>query len=398
LTARSTHDAILDAVFGWQGAGPETRASLLHALCSGVRLQSIFTNSLTLLILSGIIIAQTRDPLHAVWVAAVILSGLMPRLYAARLHRQQEYSVDTEGKALGFLLISALYGLVWGTGPFLMLPELSGPGVGILLFMMVFGSIMGPYAAMPGIFYVRLATTGACTLVATALYTNMQIFLACLVISIWLGLRTDVWRSYHRTLRKQLELQQTLESRHAELQSTNRKRKAANEELRKLALTDPLTGAVNRRELMNRINTLDGPAGVLLFDIDHFKLINDSYGHATGDRVLVELVNLVQDNLRRQDLLARIGGEEFAVVLTGSDMTNAHGLAERLREQVEKHVIHAGNDAVRLTISIGIVTVAGGVTATGTELLNEADIALYRAKARGRNRIESVMRDNAGPE
>jgi len=393
--ARLTHDTIRDVLIGWHGAGPETRARLLQTLCAGIRLQSLFTNSLTLIILSALIITQTRDPLHVAWVVAVILGGLMPRLYGARINRQEKFSVDTENKAVGFLLINTLYGLVWGVGPFLMLPELNGPGVGILLFMMVFGSIMGPYAAIPGILYVRLASTGICTLVATALYTNTQIFIACLVVSIWLGLRTDVWRSYHRTLRKQLELQQSLESRHAELQSMNRQRQAANRELRKLALTDPLTGAVNRRELMARIETLEGPAAILLFDIDHFKLINDNYGHATGDLVLVEIVKLVQDNLRRQDLLARIGGEEFAVVLTGSDMTNAHGLAERLREQVEEHSIRAGNETVGLTISLGIATLAEGEAAPGMELLKEADFALYRAKDMGRNRIESTRHDQA---
>lgn len=390
MTTRFTVNDFLDAITGWRGAGPGTRARLLRVLCTGVRLQSLITNSLTLILLAGLIIAHTRDPVHVAWVVAVIIGGLLPRLYAVYLRRSGDYDIDTEKKALAFLLINTLYGLIWGAGPFLFLPELGGADVGIFLFIMVFGSIMGPYAAMPGIFYIRLLITCITTLIATFLYTSLQVFLACLVVSIWLVLRTDVWRGYHRTLRKQLELQELLEARQAKLESANLSTRAANVKLQKLASTDPLTGAVNRRELIRRIETLRGPTSLLLLDIDYFKDINDNFGHPAGDAVLIEFVTLIQNILRKQDVLSRIGGEEFAIVLNDTDSISARGLAERIRRQIEAHVFSISGHEIKLTISIGIVTVAEGKTADGVELMQKADSALYQAKQSGRNRIETI--------
>ena len=389
MPAEFASSMVMDGLTGWRGASTPARARLLEALCAGVRPASLVSNSLTLVILAGLIIAQTHDPVHVAWVAAVILGGALPRFYAARLRRIGRYGEDTERKALGFLAVNAVYGLIWGAGPFLVLPEVAGTATGIFLFIMVFGTIMGPYAIMPGILYVRLATTGLSTLVAAMLYTPPPVAVACLVISIWLGLRTDVWRGYHRTLRRQYELQDALEARQAALEAANKNNVEANRWLRHMAETDPLTGAFNRRELMQRLSELSGPAALVLIDIDHFKAVNDSFGHHVGDAVLINLVGLVQETLRRQDVLARLGGEEFAVVLGDSDRESAWALAERLRSRIERCAVKVGEHDVRVTVSVGVTVIPkDAAKSKPTELLREADSALYDAKRNGRNRTE----------
>ena len=388
MAAKPWAGRVIDLIIGWQDASPDTRSRLLQGLCAGVRLQSLITNSLTLIILSGLIIAQSRDPVHVGWVVAVILGGLLPRFYARALRQRGDFRHKTELKALGFLLVSGLYGLIWGLGPFLFLPELQGPATGIFLFMMVFGTVMGPYAAIPGILYIRLATTGIPTLVAVALYTGPQVLLACLIVSLWLVARTDVWRSYHRTMRRQLELQEVLERRHAELESAHQSNQETNRQLRKLAETDPLTGAFNRRELMRFLGELCAPAALILFDVDHFKQINDTFGHHAGDEALVRLVGLVHETLRKQDLLARTGGEEFVIVLTETDRASALTIAERVRRRIEAMAIDVGGRQLRLTVSLGTALIAEPTSRAAARKLREADAALYQAKRKGRNRVE----------
>jgi len=373
----------LDRLTGWQGARPRTRARLLAGLCAAVNPRSLVSNSVTLAILAGLIIADTRSGLQAAWVLVVILAGLLPRLYAARLRRAGEFERDTDRKALGFLAVSAVYGMIWGIGPFLMLPTLSGPSLGIFLFIMVFGTIMGPYAAMPGILYVRLATTGTATLVAVALYADPVVTLACVVIAAWLMLRTDVWRRYHRTLRRQVELQEDLEGLFEDS-------KAHNRELREIADTDPLTGAANRRAVMRLLEALRPPAALLVIDIDHFKRINDTYGHHVGDAVLVELVRVIQAGLREQDVLARIGGEEFVVLMTQTARYSAQALAQRLHGSIRDNPVKVGGRDIRLSISVGVAAMPPVSALTGAELLKQADAALYEAKRKGRDRVESA--------
>ncbi|HHD64023.1 MAG TPA: diguanylate cyclase [Desulfobulbaceae bacterium] len=165
--------------------------------------------------------------------------------------------------------------------------------------------------------------------------------------------------------------------------------KQAEEQLQRLSTTDPLTGAYNRRMFMDllvrelqRASRYGEPFSLLMFDIDHFKRINDQYGHNAGDRVLQEVVRLSMETIRQADTLARWGGEEFMVLLprTGGDM--AHALGERLRLRIAEH---AFVDADHLTVSVG-VTSLGRVDSIDS-LLKRVDEALYTAKESGRNRV-----------
>jgi diguanylate cyclase (GGDEF)-like protein len=160
------------------------------------------------------------------------------------------------------------------------------------------------------------------------------------------------------------------------------------------AMTDPLTGLLNRRAFLEDAETLlqqqisrDRPIGVLLIDLDHFKSINDRFGHAAGDKVLQIFAKTTQANLRQNDLVGRIGGEEFTVVLADASIDNAYLVADRLRNAFEVAAAVVDGQALHATASIG-VSVIIDPSQDLAKLITLADQALYLAKARGRNRVE----------
>jgi two-component system cell cycle response regulator len=160
-----------------------------------------------------------------------------------------------------------------------------------------------------------------------------------------------------------------------------------------LALTDPLTGLYNHRYLMRHLGGLlaaGQPAGiaVMMIDIDHFKSVNDQWGHAAGDDVLRQVADTLRSRIRVFDSLARYGGEEFVVVMSGASTSDAVRAAERLRAAIQAMEYQPdGHTPHRLTVSIGL-TRSVRADATSEGLLNAADQALYRAKRQGRNRVE----------
>ena len=161
-----------------------------------------------------------------------------------------------------------------------------------------------------------------------------------------------------------------------------------------LARTDHLTGLYNRRyffeqgELeIERAKRYAHPLSLVMFDIDHFKAVNDTWGHGTGDLVLRQVSTLIRETLRSVDLFGRTGGEEFAAILLETGAAEAAQVAERLRTAVAGAVIHTdGQVSIRVTVSIGLAELKAHQTGIG-DLMNEADRALYRAKHCGRNRV-----------
>jgi two-component system, cell cycle response regulator len=164
-----------------------------------------------------------------------------------------------------------------------------------------------------------------------------------------------------------------------------------------LALTDPLTGLYNRRYLgahldgmMNRADDNGKGPALLLFDIDRFKQVNDTYGHLAGDEVLCEIASRTLHDVRSFDLVARYGGEEFLVVMPETNLQVALVVAERLRLSIAERpfAVSGASASIPITVSVGIATMLS-MNDSPTELLRRADEALYAAKNNGRNRVLS---------
>lgn len=167
----------------------------------------------------------------------------------------------------------------------------------------------------------------------------------------------------------------------------------AEQLIRALANTDPLTGLKNRRHFFEiaareftRTKRYDLPLSVMMIDADHFKSINDSFGHATGDMVLCQLVAKMSESLRETDVFGRLGGEEFAILLPQTTLAGATVLAERMRENIAAMSIGTDKGPLHLTVSIGL-SARSHQTPSFAGMLHEADSAMYRAKEAGRNKV-----------
>ena len=169
----------------------------------------------------------------------------------------------------------------------------------------------------------------------------------------------------------------------------------ARAQMHDLATVDPLTGAVNRRQFFTQSRKFfeseserQGKISILMLDVDRFKSFNDTYGHAVGDQVLVNLVRVLLDALRKQDVLARFGGEEIVVYLPDTALEAAVHIAERLRALIETTSIQTDAGPLSITISLGVSWAAENMTLSIEDVVRQADSAMYRAKNGGRNRVE----------
>lgn len=175
--------------------------------------------------------------------------------------------------------------------------------------------------------------------------------------------------------------------------------KKTEDELMRLAATDPLTGALNRREFIalseregTRAMRYKRPLSVLMLDLDHFKQLNDNFGHAAGDKALQRFTSLCCNALRNVDIFSRWGGEEFVALLPETDVEGAAVIAERLRQIVTREKIENRTQKYNLTVSIGVAQFRPGETSIDGPL-SRADAAVYDAKKAGRNRV-AVYRDD----
>jgi len=162
------------------------------------------------------------------------------------------------------------------------------------------------------------------------------------------------------------------------------------QELNRLATQDSLTGCLNRRALFDTVDELGHeaqPVGLLAMDLDEFKTVNDNHGHGGGDAVLLQFVDIVRASVREGDVVARLGGEEFAVLLPGATSEETFAIAQRIREKTEQTQTPFDGDAIACTVSVGAVHHAGDETVEIDHLIRAADAMLYQAKDLGRNRV-----------
>lgn len=205
--------------------------------------------------------------------------------------------------------------------------------------------------------------------------------------------------------RKQLEREfsRTVEL----LRQRNQELEMLNQQLWKLSHTDELTGYFNRRHIVSRMEEeisrglrYDMSLSIVLADIDHFKRINDTFGHLAGDRALQTIADLFRSKLRESDLIGRFGGEEFLLILPHTDLAGAEAFCHRLRDHVERHPLQLGDQSITMTASFGVSTLGPDMD-TAQKLLRIADRNLYQAKYLGRNRVvadcginETIMLDS----
>lgn len=204
-------------------------------------------------------------------------------------------------------------------------------------------------------------------------------------------------------------LEHLVEERTSELAEKNALLQKQHDEMQRLASTDSLTGVYNRRrfnELANReiarCKRLHEPLSLLLLDVDHFKQINDKQGHATGDLALKELCRICTQQLREVDVLGRLGGEEFAILLPATDQAKAVLVAERVRQAIAQNRMLLGSEGgggtLMFTASLGVSALDEAVPSIEA-LLRSADAALYRAKRNGRNQVCAAgLASDAGEE
>lgn len=167
-------------------------------------------------------------------------------------------------------------------------------------------------------------------------------------------------------------------------------RRALEDELKQLAVTDPGTELMNRRGLFETLQAAlagsKSPLSLLIIDLDHFKCVNDTHGHACGDHVLREFARMCRQSLRAGDAVGRLGGEEFAVVLPRTELDEARRIAERIRATVEQRVISLPKGRrLQVTVSVGLAVHRRGEALDS--LMSRADGAMYEAKVLGRNRV-----------
>jgi two-component system C4-dicarboxylate transport sensor histidine kinase DctB len=197
---------------------------------------------------------------------------------------------------------------------------------------------------------------------------------------------------HHRSRERKKSLE-ALWCAHEALEQKHRELQRLNEDLRVTAITDPLTGAYNRRfffesvpKIISSANRHHFPFSVITVDVDHFKRINDEYGHAAGDKVLQTLTVICKESLREADVFARFGGEEFIMALPNTVAEMAKIVAERVRVTVMSSQVDEGSTPIRITVSCGVSQYRAGESGV-EEALKRADDALYAAKHGGRNQV-----------
>ena len=178
-----------------------------------------------------------------------------------------------------------------------------------------------------------------------------------------------------------------------------------HDRMQKIASLDPLTGVYNRRLGMKRLRDefvraeRDGTElGVAMFDIDHFKRINDTYGHLVGDKVLAAVAETAAGVLRESDVIIRYGGEEFLIVLPSAGVEAVAVVGERIRKAIEERSVKTGSGPVRVTVSVGLTNFDSETDKAEEDLLKQADDALYAAKEGGRNRVVRLSNEVGEPQ
>ena len=343
-----------------------------------------------------------------IWSGLLVVTQLLLVAIGQQLHRAKLREASTDGWRSACIAASGMVGLAWGScvwfvwvdSGFLLYITAICIVVGVSATCMV---IMSPVIKAFGMYLLGVL---APVLVHTAVTDNplgLQINLGLMVMAVvMLWTTRDIHQELAREIDSSLrnvELLDLLSKASTDLHLLNGLMEEKNEalgnainKLNDLVSHDQLTNAYSRRYIFEQLERYAATkqrhgsiAAVIMFDLDHFKAINDTYGHPVGDRVLKEAVRVVQAQLREGDMLARVGGEEFLVLLPMTDLAAAVQLADRLRLTLEATTVIENGIAIRMPASFGVAELMGNEGYN--DWYRRADTALYKAKSAGRNTL-----------
>ena len=327
----------------------------------------------------------SHDVLGAWWLVVAMLSAA--RLLLAFAYRRRSRDTDARAWERRFIVTLIMTGVAWGIGAWAVMPKdsLAYQAVVYFFLMGMAGGAVANYSGHPRtatatVILVMLPATVWLALEDNVLTRAMAIGAVIYVVAAFRA-ATTLSASLRHSIRLTHELA------------------IARADAERLARTDELTGMRNRRAFyelgelaMAQAKRYDDPIAVISLDIDHFKKVNDTWGHATGDETLRLVALIIQRTIRTSDIAGRVGGEEFAIVLPRATPEQALAMAERLRAAMEKAPLYHDRGEIHFTSSFG-VAVRDAENDTLDRLLAEADKALYEAKEGGRNRVVCAKRE-----
>lgn len=376
---------------------PENRAEVearcVQILFARARMAALLAPAGTLFIF-WVAHAAVALPLAIGWMIVNTLPDALTFVLAHRSLRHPPQGVHIRSALNGQIILRILQGASWGAATVVFHGQGAAAAFNEMIILVVLASISATSVVNMAPSFRTLAGFCASLLLVPILYyfwlgdmTHVQIALGLIILLlIELQFGWDAYRQFaggvHQLVLNQ-RIQRELEVRNEELDQANRR-------LREIAIHDGLTGLFNRRHMVDQLARQreaflrhGHPCSIVLFDVDHFKQVNDRYGHPVGDRVLVELGKRVQGLLRQGDVLGRYGGEEFMLILPMSDLAAAMQLTERVRQALAESALVNQPEAIVATASFGVAQLKLGEEAD--DWLLRADEALYRAKHQGRN-------------
>lgn len=372
-SARPSGARRLTPVAPWPVSGTveeHIRAETVRALYQQAIAAPLLTLTVTLLVAAALLRVVPREGL-VVWLGSIAVLAVVRLGLVLAYRRAKPSTLQMIGWEHAFVYTLVTICLVWGVGAVLVMPSSLAHRALIYFFLIgIAGGAVASYSAHPTACLVCILSLMVPVTIWFAIQNVVELRVMAVGGALYLVASIRATRNYGDFWRRTFQLSWELQQAHA---------LAA-----RLARTDELTGLNNRRAFsslgrraLEQSRRYSRPLSLVMFDIDHFKAINDTRGHAAGDKVLQEVAGVLLSVVRTSDIAGRIGGEEFAVLLPETAQNEAVAFAERLRQ---------GFAALEVTCSFGVASRGEEVVVLDT-LLMRADEALYRAKDGGRNRV-----------
>lgn len=363
-----------------------SNAHNLSVLVQSDRLQLLYKQSYPAVfvsLLSGIfmLIALWPEQSHSIllgWFSVLMFTAVLRLYLFMRYHKEAPQGQEMLSWEKPYFITLFLTSITWGIGALIVMP-MDSPLHQAVIFCFLLALSGGAMSLYSSHFTITLTTILAILLPTTIyfMFLGDYVFIVIAVASIvYFMSAIRATRFLDNTLRQNFLMKRQLER--------------SSDEAERLARIDHLTGVYNRRAFYELGSTLintgqenQSEISIIHMDIDNFKLINDNFGHASGDAVLVQISKILLGRLKRSDIFARIGGEEFGILLPETSIEQAAELAEKLRQEIEKATIVNGTVSFTITASFGVSGGSYDIDA----LVRQSDEAMYQSKASGRNMI-----------